>query len=98
MNKENKEKAKYTYEELSEKYLEKKVLDKKTNKMKSLASDYQMIVSFIVTLVILIFLGIFLGNKLDQKLKTSPLFILLFTFLGIGASYRNLIKDANRKK
>lgn len=98
MNEENKEKAKYTYEELSEKYLGKKVKNRKNNKMKRMASDYQMIVSFIVTLLVLIFLGVFLGNKLDQKLKTTPLFILLFTFLGIGASYRNLFKDANRKK
>lgn len=91
-------KPKYTYEELSDKYIEKKD-DKNAKKreVKQFASDYQMIVSFGVTLVVLIALGIFLGYKLDQELQTTPLFILVFTFLGIAAAYRNLFKDANRK-
>jgi len=100
MNEEKKDYPEYSYEELSKKYLEKKVNENQSNKIevKRFASDYQMIVSFLLTLIILIFLGVFLGYKLDQLLKTTPLFILIFTFLGIAASYRNLFKDANKKK
>ncbi len=99
MDEEKKENPKYSYEELCKKYLDKEPEVKKTPKeMKRLASDYQMIVSFMVTLLILIFLGVFLGYKLDKLLHTTPTFILIFTFLGIAASYRNLFKDANRKK
>jgi ATP synthase protein I len=91
------EKPKYTYEQLKEKCLdEKKAVEKEKNTTKQFAQDYQMIVSFMLTLIILILGGVFLGKYLDEKLNTSPLFILLFTFLGIAASYRNLFKDASK--
>ncbi len=98
MNEENKDKPKYTYEQLSNKYLEKTPNNNDKHKVKEFASDYQMIVSFLVTIIILTSLGVFLGYKLDKKLNTTPLFIIIFTFLGIAASYRNLFKDAFRKK
>lgn len=98
MNEENKNKPKYTYEQLSKKYLDKTPDNNNKHNVKEFAGDYQMIVSFLVSIVILIFLGVFLGHKLDKKLNTTPLFIIIFTFLGIAASYRNLLKDANRKK
>ncbi len=97
MNDDDKNKAKYTFEELSKKYLEKQP-EKENYKMKEIANDYQMIVSFILTILILTFLGVFFGYKLDQKIHTTPLFVLLFPFLGIAAAYRNLFKDSSRKK
>lgn len=94
----SKDKPKYSYEELHEKYIEKKAPNQSEKKVvKQFASDYQMIVSFVITLVVLLVLGVYLGYKLDQILNSTPLFILIFTFLGIGAAYRNLFKDANKK-
>ncbi|MDF2699143.1 MAG: putative F0F1-ATPase subunit Ca2+/Mg2+ transporter [Haloplasmataceae bacterium] len=98
MNENNENKPKFTYEELSKKYLEKQTIDKKSNAAKEFSTDYSMVVSFIVSILILSFLGVFFGNKLDQKLNTTPLFILLFSFLGIAASFRNLLKDIKQKK
>lgn len=86
-------KPKYTYEELKEKYLDNKK-EKKFEKTQDFAKDYNMITSFMITIVILIALGVFIGNWLDKQLGTTPLFIILLTFLGIAAAYRNLYKAA----
>ncbi len=43
-------------------------------------------------MVIPIFLCFFVGIYLDEKLGTSPLFLVVFILLGVGASFRNLFK------
>ncbi len=45
-----------------------------------------------ISMVTPILLGLYIGKKLDGWLKTSPLFLLIFIILGIGASFTNLFK------
>ncbi len=37
--------------------------------------------------------GIFLGYTLDKAIGTSPLFMLLFLFLGFAAGVRNIMRN-----
>jgi len=46
---------------------------------------------------ILIFFGAFGGLKLDQKIGTSPLFIILFSFIAIALSMYNIIRKETYK-
>lgn len=80
---------KFTYEELSEKYIDGKE-ESSFTKAKDITKDYNLVVTFIISILLYIGIGVFVGNYLDNLLNTKPLFILLFTFLGIGAAYRNL--------
>ncbi len=91
MSEDKKEKPKYSYEELSEKYISKKKEPDKDSKTKGFGKAYAIITSFIVTLVIAILLAIFVGRKLDEWLGTKAVFTVLFLLLGIAASFRNLI-------
>jgi len=88
-------KPKYTYEELKEKYIDGKQSSDYV-KTKQVADDYNMIVSFLISIMLFIGIGVFLGVLLDRRLDTEPLFIIVFTFLGIGAAYRNLFKSITK--
>lgn len=39
-----------------------------------------------------IFLGLYVGKKLDERFNKTPLFLLIFIAIGIGASFMNLFK------
>lgn len=39
--------------------------------------------------------GIFLGYTLDKATGTSPLFLLLFLFLGFAAGVRNIMRNVD---
>lgn len=43
-----------------------------------------------VTMVVTIGMCFFVGKWLDKKLGTDIIFLIIFTFLGIGAAFRNL--------
>jgi F0F1-type ATP synthase assembly protein I len=92
---EKEKKTQFTYEELKEKYIDGK---QKNNYVKTqkIASDYNMIVTFIISVMLFIGIGVFAGVYLDRYLNTTPLFILVFSFLGIGAAYRNLFKSITK--
>jgi len=96
MNDDKNNKPKYSYEELREKYIEKK--EERNFPLREFSKDYSIIINFFVTVLVSIGLGLFLGLLLDNKLNTKPLFIILFTLLGIAASFRNLLKDINSRK
>lgn len=56
--------------------------------LKSLAMINQIAIAMMVPIIGCVFLGIFL----DRWLHTSPLFIIIMVFLGMGAAFRNLYK------
>ena len=55
-----------------------------------------------ITMIANIFVGLFIGKYLDQWLNTSPLFLLLFIFIGafsgIKSVYLLIIKIDKRDK
>jgi ATP synthase protein I len=86
---EKEKKTQFTYDELKEKYIDGKQKTSYT-KTQKIASDYNMIVTFIISVMLFIGIGVFAGVYLDRYLNTTPLFILVFSFLGIAVAYRNL--------
>lgn len=46
-----------------------------------------------ITLGVAVALFAWLGTKLDERLGTSPLFVLLGTFLGFGAGLYRMLRD-----
>ena len=48
----------------------------------------------ILELVIGIIIGVILGFSLDSFLNTSPIFLIIFIFLGFAAGVRTMIKTA----
>lgn len=43
-----------------------------------------------ITMVVTIGMCFFIGKWIDKKLGTDIIFLAIFTFLGIGAAFRNL--------
>jgi len=43
-----------------------------------------------ITMAVCVFIGVFLGNFLDRLLGTSPWLLIVFSFLGVGASFKSL--------
>ncbi len=43
-----------------------------------------------ITMVANIFVGVFIGKYLDQWLGTSPLFLLLFVFIGVFSGIKSV--------
>lgn len=43
-----------------------------------------------ITMVANIFVGLFIGKYLDQWLHTSPLFLLLFVFIGVFSGIKSV--------
>ena len=52
--------------------------------------------SFGVSMVLIILLGVYGGNWLDHRLGTSPIFLLLGVFLGVGAGFYNLWSELSK--
>ena len=40
--------------------------------------------------------GLLIGIKLDGWLDTSPIFLIVFLFLGFAAGIRNVVREANK--
>lgn len=43
-----------------------------------------------ITMVANIFVGLFIGKMLDDFLNTSPLFLLIFIFVGVGSGLKTI--------
>lgn len=43
-----------------------------------------------ITMIANIFVGLFIGKYLDQWLNTSPLFLLLFIFVGVFSGIKSV--------
>lgn len=52
--------------------------------------------SFGVTMILAILLGFYGGDWVDRRLGTSPIFLLLGIFLGIGAGFYNLWSELSK--
>ncbi|WP_258358842.1 AtpZ/AtpI family protein [Moorella sulfitireducens] len=52
-----------------------------------------MAFSFGVTMTAAILLGLYGGLWLDRRWGTSPLFLLLGVFLGIGVAFRSILSE-----
>ncbi len=50
-----------------------------------------------VTMAACVLIGVFLGRFIDSFLDTSPWFLLLFSFLGVGAAFKALFDLGGRK-
>ncbi|MCL2704474.1 MAG: AtpZ/AtpI family protein [Defluviitaleaceae bacterium] len=50
-----------------------------------------------ITITACILVGVFLGRWLDDTFGTSPWLLLLFTFLGIAASFMSIFDMARRR-
>lgn len=59
-----------------------------------------------VTMIVPILICTLVGNYLDEKINTSPLFMIILLLLGVAAAFRNLFyhthkqmkkEDKNRK-
>lgn len=48
-----------------------------------------------VELAVLVYIGYWLGNKLDNILGTSPLFLIVGIFIGLGLGVFSIIKLVN---
>lgn len=90
MSKDKKTKAKYSFDELKEKYI-----DRKTKPITILARDevtgLNIVISFIVNLFVLLAIGLIGGYYLDRWLGTTPFFMIILVIIGIIAAFRNLI-------
>ncbi|MDA3733372.1 AtpZ/AtpI family protein [Niameybacter massiliensis] len=69
---------------------------KKKGWIRALALLEQVGFSMAVPIFLCVFLGIFIDNTTNK----SPLFLIIFIFLGVGAAFRNLFyiigKEAKR--
>ena len=52
--------------------------------------------SFGISMVLILLLGVYGGHWLDRRLGTSPAFLLLGTFLGVGAGFYNLWSELSK--
>jgi len=49
-----------------------------------------------ITVIVCIFIGVFFGRWLDSVLGTEPWMIIIFIFLGIGASFKAMMDIAKK--
>ena len=63
-----------------------------TKSQSSFGSAYRIGIEFVVA----VFVGAGIGWGLDKWLETTPLFMLIFFFLGVAAGFLNVYKAAER--
>ncbi len=69
---------------------EEKAPKPKTRGDRSMARAYKVGIELMVAM----FVGLAVGFFVDKYLETTPLFILIFFFLGVAAGFRNVYKAA----
>ena len=84
-----KRKVKYSYEELKEKYIDRKVKPVKLFGKQEVTA-LSVFITFVINLLVLMVVAVVSGYFLDRWLKTTPLFIVIFILLGVLATFRNL--------
>ncbi|GAU75715.1 AtpZ/AtpI family protein [Fusibacter sp. 3D3] len=68
---------------------------KKTTK--STMENLALISQVGIMMIVPIGFGVFAGDFLDDHFGTTPLFLIIMIVLGVGASFRNLMKLATTK-
>ena len=64
---------------------------KEGNERREFAKALTFLSQIAITMAACVFIGVLLGNFLDRLLGTSPWLLLIFSLLGIGASFKALI-------
>ena len=64
---------------------------KEGNERKEFAKAITFLSQIAITMAVCVFIGVFLGNFLDNLLGTSPWLLLIFSLLGVGASFKALL-------
>lgn len=72
-----------------------KEIEKNENRSKAYSNFFELS-TLGITLVVSTFLGLAIGLFLDKKLKTSPLFTIIFLILGIIAGFVNIFKIVSK--
>ena len=71
-------------------------MPKKTSEDKKGLENLALITQVGISMVTPILVGLYIGKKLDDWLNKSPLFLLIFIIIGIGASFTNLFKTVEK--
>ena len=58
--------------------------------MKDIAKALSMLTQVGISMFVPIFLCVLIGNYLDKITNLSPLFLIIFVILGVGAAFRTL--------
>ena len=59
-------------------------------KISSWAKSLSLISQLGITMITPISICTFIGIFIDEKVKTAPIFTIIFIILGVGAAFRNL--------
>ncbi len=62
----------------------------------SLPPAFDLALRWALTLAVAVLIGFFIGRWLDQKLGTTPLFLLIGIFWGVGGSFYSLYIQVKR--
>lgn len=57
---------------------------------------FNLAFSFGISMILVLLLGVYGGHWLDQRFGTSPVFLLLGIFLGVGAGFYNLWSELSK--
>ncbi len=57
---------------------------------KSVSRAYSLLTTLAINLCVIMIGMFFVGVYIDKHFGTSPMFLFVFLFLGMGASFRNL--------
>ena len=71
-------------------------MPKKTSEDRKGLENFALITQVGISMVTPILVGLYIGKKLDEWLNKSPLFLLIFIIIGIGASFTNLFKTVEK--
>ena len=71
-------------------------MPKKTSEDRKGLENFALITQVGISMVTPILVGLYIGKKLDDWLNKSPLFLLIFIIIGIGASFTNLFKTVEK--
>ena len=58
--------------------------------MSEIASALGLYMQLGLSMAMCVFIGVFLGKKIDNALDTSPVFLLILTFIGAAAAFKVL--------
>ncbi len=62
----------------------------KRSEKNEIASAFSLIMGLGINLIVVTIICLFIGNFLDNFFDTSPLFIIIFFFVAIITSFRNI--------
>lgn len=64
--------------------------NKKSQENRQAMNAFSLVSQLGLIMFVSIALSLFIGNWLDNTFDTSPIFIMIFIFLGLGTAFRNM--------